>query len=67
VTEPPTADSTASPELAVTSLERFLAAIEEKTAARLHRRLLAACRQQDPAAALKAVLQAAIREVLNET
>jgi len=65
-TDPATLQPASDREPADTSLERFLRAIEEKTQSPLHRRLLAACRNEDPSSALEATLQAAIVEALHE-
>lgn len=49
------------------TLERFLAAVADKTNDPVHLRLLRACRAALPGPALEAELQTIVKEILNET
>lgn len=48
-------------------VDEFLTAVEKKTADKTHRRLLRACRQNDPVAAIEAELKLIIEEILHES
>lgn len=48
------------------TLEQFLQAVEKKTDNPIHYRLLKACRQVSPSAALEAELRTIVSEIVNE-
>jgi hypothetical protein len=54
-------------EKALPRVEEFLAAVESKTADEAHRRLLRACRKENPTAAMEAELKLIVEEIINET
>lgn len=47
--------------------EAFLLAVESKTGDDIHRRILRACRSQDPMESMEAELKKIIEELLHET
>lgn len=49
-----------------TRVENFLVAVEAKTSDAVHRRLLRACRQSDPAFAMETELGKVVNEILHE-
>lgn len=52
-------------DLELTALDHFLRLAEEKTTDPIHRRLLLACRNSDPAKGLETELQAIVLELLH--
>lgn len=49
-----------------TRVEGFLVAVEAKTTDSVHRRLLRACREPDPASAMETELGKIVNEILHE-